>query len=82
MAGAQMHQLLETRLSHDWPTRMVHPDNWEKVDEIDDGIKHRNAAAEKRSCGNRISTFSDTDKNADRAVLKPLQHVYHNAPVS
>jgi len=33
----QMHQLLETRLSQDWPTRMVHPDVWEKLDEIDDG---------------------------------------------
>jgi len=33
----QMHQLLETRLSQDWPTRMVHPDAWEKVAEIDDG---------------------------------------------
>jgi starch phosphorylase len=33
----QMHQLLETRLSQDWSTRMVHPDVWEKVDEIDDG---------------------------------------------
>ncbi len=32
-----MHQLLETRLSQDWSTRMVHPDVWEKVDEIDDG---------------------------------------------
>jgi glycogen phosphorylase len=32
-----MHQLLETRLSQDWATRMVHPDVWEKVDEIDDG---------------------------------------------
>ncbi|MFC1830387.1 alpha-glucan family phosphorylase, partial [Thermodesulfobacteriota bacterium] len=33
----QMHQLLETRLLQDWPTRMVHPDAWEKVTEIDDG---------------------------------------------
>ncbi|MFC1814253.1 alpha-glucan family phosphorylase [Thermodesulfobacteriota bacterium] len=33
----QMHKLLETRLSQDWPTRMVHPDVWEQVAEIDDG---------------------------------------------
>lgn len=33
----QMHQLFETRLSPDWPTRMVHADVWEKVTEIDDG---------------------------------------------
>ncbi|MBI5115603.1 alpha-glucan family phosphorylase [Candidatus Poribacteria bacterium] len=33
----QMHQLFETRLAQDWPTRMVHPDVWEKVAEIDDG---------------------------------------------
>ncbi|MFC1488345.1 alpha-glucan family phosphorylase [Thermodesulfobacteriota bacterium] len=33
----QMHRLLETRLSQDLPTRMVHPDAWEKVAEIDDG---------------------------------------------
>jgi starch phosphorylase len=33
----QMHQLLETRLSQDWSTRMVHPDVWDKIDEIDDG---------------------------------------------
>ncbi|UCD56864.1 MAG: alpha-glucan family phosphorylase, partial [Candidatus Hydrogenedentota bacterium] len=33
----QMHQLFETRLAHDWPTRMVHSDVWEKVAEIDDG---------------------------------------------
>jgi len=33
----QMHKLLETRLSQDWSTRMVHPDVWEKIDEIDDG---------------------------------------------
>jgi starch phosphorylase len=32
----QMFQLLETRLGQDWPTRMVHPDVWEKVTEIDD----------------------------------------------
>ena len=33
----QMHQLLETRLAQDWPTRMGHPDVWEQVNEIDDG---------------------------------------------
>jgi starch phosphorylase len=33
----QMKQLFETRLAQDWPTRMVHPDVWEKVTEIDDG---------------------------------------------
>ena len=33
----QMNQLFETRLGQDWPTRMVHPDIWEKVEEIDDG---------------------------------------------
>ncbi len=33
----QMHQLFETRLGQDWPTRMIHPDIWEKVTEIDDG---------------------------------------------
>ncbi|MBN2515514.1 MAG: alpha-glucan family phosphorylase [Deltaproteobacteria bacterium] len=33
----QMFQLFETRLGQDWPTRMVHPDVWEKVAEIDDG---------------------------------------------
>ena len=33
----QMHQLFETRLAQDWPTRMVHSDVWEKVLEIDDG---------------------------------------------
>ncbi|HQI01042.1 MAG TPA: alpha-glucan family phosphorylase [Deltaproteobacteria bacterium] len=33
----QMHQLFQTRLGQDWPTRMVHPDVWEEVDKIDDG---------------------------------------------
>jgi len=33
----QMHKLFETRLAHNWPTRMIHPDIWEKVSEIDDG---------------------------------------------
>ena len=33
----QMHQLFETHLATDWPTRMVHPDVWEKVADIDDG---------------------------------------------
>lgn len=33
----QMDQLFETRLGKDWPTRMVHPDVWEKVADIDDG---------------------------------------------
>ena len=33
----QMYQLFETRLGRDWPTRMIHPDVWEKVNEIDDG---------------------------------------------
>jgi starch phosphorylase len=33
----QMHQLFETRLAQDWPTRMVHSDVWENVLEIDDG---------------------------------------------
>ena len=33
----QMHQLFETRLAQNWPTRMVHPDVWEKVLDIDDG---------------------------------------------
>jgi starch phosphorylase len=32
----QMYQLFETRLGQDWPTRMGHPDVWEKVAEIDD----------------------------------------------
>jgi len=31
-----MYQLYETRLGQDWPTRMVHPDVWEKIAEIDD----------------------------------------------
>jgi starch phosphorylase len=31
-----MYQLFETRLAQDWPTRMVHPDVWEKVADIDD----------------------------------------------
>jgi starch phosphorylase len=33
----QMKQLFETRLAHDWPTRMGHPDVWEHVADIDDG---------------------------------------------
>ncbi|UCG07001.1 MAG: alpha-glucan family phosphorylase [Desulfobacterales bacterium] len=33
----QMHKLFETRLAHNWPTRMIHSDIWEKVLEIDDG---------------------------------------------
>jgi starch phosphorylase len=33
----QMNNLLEMRLGADWPTRMTHPDLWEKVFEIDDG---------------------------------------------
>jgi len=33
----QMDQLFETHLAKDWPTRMVHPDVWEKVADIDDG---------------------------------------------
>jgi len=33
----QMYQLFETRLAQDWSTRMVHPDVWEKVADIDDG---------------------------------------------
>ena len=33
----QMHQLFQTRLGQDWSARMIHPDVWEKVEEIDDG---------------------------------------------
>ena len=34
----QQYQLLSrSRLGQDWPTRMAHPDMWEKVSEIDDG---------------------------------------------
>jgi starch phosphorylase len=33
----QTHQLFETRLGQQWPVRMVHPDIWEKINEIDDG---------------------------------------------
>jgi starch phosphorylase len=33
----QMYQLYGTRLGQDWPTRMVHPDIWEKIVEVDDG---------------------------------------------
>jgi starch phosphorylase len=33
----QMYQLFETHLGPKWTTRMVHPDVWEGVDEIDDG---------------------------------------------
>ena len=33
----QMHRLFETHLSHDWPTRMMHTDIWERVYGIDDG---------------------------------------------
>jgi starch phosphorylase len=32
-----MYKLFETRLAHNWPTRMIHPDLWEKVSEIDAG---------------------------------------------
>ena len=32
-----MYQLFETRIAQDWPTRMVHPDVWEKISDIDDG---------------------------------------------
>ena len=32
-----MYKLFETRLAHNWPTRMIHPDIWEKVSEIDPG---------------------------------------------
>jgi starch phosphorylase len=32
-----MYKLFETRLAHNWPTRMTHPDIWEKVSEIDPG---------------------------------------------
>ena len=33
----QMYQLYGTRLGQDWPTRMVHPDIWEKIVDVDDG---------------------------------------------
>ena len=33
----QMYKLFESRLAHDWPTRMTHLDLWEKVTAIDDG---------------------------------------------
>lgn len=33
----QMHQLFQTRLGQDWPTRMVHPDIWDNIEDIDDG---------------------------------------------
>ncbi|HNY66524.1 MAG TPA: alpha-glucan family phosphorylase [Deltaproteobacteria bacterium] len=33
----QMYQLFQTWLGQDWPTRMVHPDVWEAIDDIDDG---------------------------------------------
>jgi len=33
----QMNTLFETRLAHNWSTRMIHADIWEKVSEIDDG---------------------------------------------
>ena len=32
----QMYQLFQTRLGEDWATRMMHPDIWEKVADIDD----------------------------------------------
>ena len=32
----QMHQLFQTRLGENWATRMIHPDTWEKVVDIDD----------------------------------------------
>jgi starch phosphorylase len=32
-----MHKLYETRLAHNWPTRMIHADLWKKVAAIDDG---------------------------------------------
>jgi len=33
----QMNKLFETRLGPEWVTKMIHPDVWEKVNEIDDG---------------------------------------------
>jgi len=33
----QMYKLFEMRLGPDWPTRMTHPDIWEKISSIDDG---------------------------------------------
>jgi len=33
----QMNTLFETRLAHNWSTRMIHADIWEKIAEIDDG---------------------------------------------
>ena len=32
-----MYQVFEARLGPDWPTRMVFPDVWEKMGEVDDG---------------------------------------------
>ena len=32
-----MHRLFQTHLANDWPTRMMHPDIWERVHQIDDG---------------------------------------------
>lgn len=32
----QMHQLFETRLSHNWANHMCYPDVWDKIMEIDD----------------------------------------------
>ncbi|HOP47811.1 MAG TPA: alpha-glucan family phosphorylase [Desulfobacteraceae bacterium] len=32
----QMNQLYETHLGYDWATRMVHPDVWRRIEEIDD----------------------------------------------
>jgi len=33
----QMNTLFATRLAHNWSTRMIHTDIWDKVSEIDDG---------------------------------------------
>ncbi len=32
-----MYRLFQTHLAHDWPTRMMRPDIWERVYKIDDG---------------------------------------------
>ena len=72
-----MYKLFETRIAQDWPTRMVHPDVWEKISDIDDGELWETHQALKmrliRFVRRRIQL--QAERNGDRESIRQIEKI-------
>ena len=73
----QMNQLFETRLAQDWPTRMVHPDVWKKIADIDDGELWETHQSLKMRLIRfvRRRLFLQAERLGDRETIKQIEKI-------